>query len=1560
MFKGRRLVTSVAGSRNRARRALIVMLLVVAVQCTLIGSIAADELRGMWIDGWHAGYLNQSQVDKLLGVVGSSTNKGDIRNANLNAVFVEVRRHADVCYPSGLGEPYFQWALTPANFNALQAIINAAHDTTGGKKRIEVHCWVVAFNTGGNEVYDAHSSASNPDNYWPTRNNSGAENEYKSFDPGHPKAADYTVNVAMDLVNNFDIDGIHWDYIRFVNATEGYNPTSVARYNARYGTSGQPSYTNTNFQQWRRDQVTSVVRKTYARMLAVKPGIKHSCSVITSVPSPTTSTRAAFQTTPPYKTYYSDWDSWLEEGIVDMIVPMDYFDQSTYASDYTKWINYQKDRKQGRHMVIGPGTYLNTKTNAINQLLATRTASPAGNYADGFCGYCYYEPYAGGTWADFSSTLVSQVTPTAANIPSMPWKISPTKGHISGSVTIGATGAWCDGAYGATVSISGPASKSMRCDGTGFYAFIDLTPGTYTVTASVPGYADVVKTVKVQIGSVTGNMYVTDFAVGALPPPAISNVQASTPTNSSVTITWTTDQASTTQIDYGTTSGYGSSTTLNSSLVTSHSQTITGLSPLTLYHFRVRSTNSNGTRNSGDYTFTTNGPPAISSIQAINIGATSATITWTTNADSDSAVNYGLTTGYGGVASNASMVKNHSVALSGLAANKEYHFKCSSSNAYGNASSTDYTFTTTPTVTELVVDNTDPGWTNTSPGTNQWSVGTSAIPMVGSNYLWASGEASTSETSSTRKCRWTPNLPASGYYDVYAFYQTGTNRTSTARYVIYHYGGQTPSTQNQNGGSGGAYYLLASDVPFEAGTSGYVELSTVNAGSGVVVSADAAKWVYKGPLDLTPPEISISAPSTSLTRSGPVSYTITYDGADNVTLIAANVALNKTGTANGTVSVSGSGNTTRTVTINNITGTGTLGISIAAGTASDNAANFAPAAGPATTFTVDNTPPVITIGNPSAATTSSEPITYTVTYTGADLVSLTASNITLNKTGTANGAIGVSGTDNTSRTVTISNITGDGTLGITIAAGTASDAAGNTAPSAGPSNTVIVDNSPLGIAIGAPSAALTNTGPVSYTVTYSGVSSISLQSSDVTLNRTGTANGTVSVTGSGNTTRTVTISNITGDGTIGISIAAGTATGSGGGSAPACGPSATFNVDNTPPVVVIGAPSATPTTAGPVNYLLVYGSATSVTLTSSDITLNKTGTADGTVSISGSGNTMRTVTISNITGDGTLSISVAAGTARDNAGNQTAACGPSAVIVVDNSAPVMNGVTSQRYSTSTTSLLAGWSGTDGGTGIVRYEYAVGTSAGAVNIKGWTSAATATSLTITGLTLAYNGVYYISARAVDGMGNTSSVMTSPPTRIARPVTSIQQAKSYADNQAIALPARTITARFADCFYVAEPNRIAAIRIQGFTTAVVGQKVTVMGVLGLFGGCERAILNPEVTNPTSGALIQPLFMTTGVAGGGAFNSSTPGISGGSGVHNVGVYVRMAGKVGNLLSGGFDLVDGSSISDSAGNAGIKVVSSNRPAVGAQTIVTGVVSCEKVNGVTYPVLLATNIISL
>src|SRR5206468_10187081 len=89
-------------------------------------------------------------------------------------------------------------------------------------------------------------------------------------------------------------------------------------------------------------------------------------------------------------------------------------------------------------------------------------------------------------------------------------------------------------------------------------------------------------------------------------PPVISAVTASSITASGATITWTTDEGSDSQVDYGLTTVYGSTSTLNASLVTSHSGGLSGLTGVTLYHYRVRSRDAAGNLAlSTDQTFTT-------------------------------------------------------------------------------------------------------------------------------------------------------------------------------------------------------------------------------------------------------------------------------------------------------------------------------------------------------------------------------------------------------------------------------------------------------------------------------------------------------------------------------------------------------------------------------------------------------------------------------------------------------------------------------------------------------------------------------------------------------------------------------------------------------------------------------------------------------------------------------------------------------------------------------------------------------------------------------------------
>lgn len=382
--------------------------------------------------------------------------------------------------------------------------------------------------------------------------------------------------------------------------------------------------------------------------------------------------------------------------------------------------------------------------------------------------------------------------------------------------------------------------------------------------------------------------------------------------------------------------------------------------------------------------------------------------------------------------------------------------------------------------------------------------------------------------------------------------------------VIHFY--QDSACLTQSLGSGSKAGFIAAGIPITiltANSSFSLYAVTANS-SGTIVSTCQLVSVFKH--DSIPPALTIGAPSVSLINlAASVSFPITYTGADTITLAGANVTINGTGgvTCSGK-SVTGSGSTSRTLTISGCTGDGSFTVSLAAGTAQDEAANLAPSAGPSATVTVDNTAPTLAISAPSQTLVKSTAgVSYTLTYAGASSVSLSSSDVTLVTTGTANCLMAVGGSGLTTRNIIISTCTGDGTVAISVNAGTASDLALNTAAAAGPSASFTVDNTAPSIAISAPSSGsvIATTGTTTYTVTYTGASSATLSSGDISLNVTGGSSCSVGVTGTGATTRTVTLSNclVTG-GTVGISLASGTASDTLGNFSSSAGPSATINV----------------------------------------------------------------------------------------------------------------------------------------------------------------------------------------------------------------------------------------------------------------------------------------------------------------------------------------------------------------------------------------------------------------
>jgi subtilisin-like proprotein convertase family protein len=175
---------------------------------------------------------------------------------------------------------------------------------------------------------------------------------------------------------------------------------------------------------------------------------------------------------------------------------------------------------------------------------------------------------------------------------------SPANGAtVSGNVTVTATASdnravsevrfYADGGLIGT-DTSSPYSVSWNAAAAG--------AGSHTLTAQASDAA----------GNV-GNAAAVNVTVSLdTTPPTISAVAASSITTTSAVITWTTNEASDTQVQYGTTTSYGATTPLDANLVTSHRVTLTGLSRNTTYNYRVRSMDAAGNVSfSGNFTFTT-------------------------------------------------------------------------------------------------------------------------------------------------------------------------------------------------------------------------------------------------------------------------------------------------------------------------------------------------------------------------------------------------------------------------------------------------------------------------------------------------------------------------------------------------------------------------------------------------------------------------------------------------------------------------------------------------------------------------------------------------------------------------------------------------------------------------------------------------------------------------------------------------------------------------------------------------------------------------------------------
>jgi uncharacterized lipoprotein YddW (UPF0748 family) len=450
-------MTACHPGRGRGIRAVALFLL-------LASAAHASEYRAFWVETFNTRLGTRAEIDAVIN---------DAVASNANALFAQVRRRGDSWYldtreplteVAGVGEPDVtgRWTLDP-----LRYLLDQAH-----ARGIEVHAFVIVgaifqgdpatrLPADPRHVFLQHVWQKEGSAQWATRTRSGETRFGTDYwlDLGHPDAATYTVDVLAHLVARYDVDGIHLDRIRYPEVADaGYNETSVARFNARHGTSGLPSASDPLWSDWRREQVTNFVRRLYVTVKAIRPATRVSAALITFGAGPSASD--GFARTEPYTRVFQDWEGWAREGILDLLVPMVYKRDSVaaQAAQFEDWTRFAVATGPS---IIGLGAYLNTIEGTMRQ---ARFARGAGALGVNF--YSLANPSEGQSRTAFFTAARELFTPAE-----LPPPLVQTTGHLRGITRPD------------TVVTLEPGGRTTRSDGSGFFAFTHLAPGRYRVGA---------------------------------------------------------------------------------------------------------------------------------------------------------------------------------------------------------------------------------------------------------------------------------------------------------------------------------------------------------------------------------------------------------------------------------------------------------------------------------------------------------------------------------------------------------------------------------------------------------------------------------------------------------------------------------------------------------------------------------------------------------------------------------------------------------------------------------------------------------------------------------------------------------------------------------------------------------------------------------------------------------------------------------------------------------------------------------------------------------------------
>ncbi len=297
------------------------------------------EVRAVWLttnfqlDWPPKSYDPEIQKKSLLEIL------DNLKSKNFNTVYFQVRSQGSVLYKSNY-EPWSQYLTgrlgEAPSYDPLAFIINEAH-----KRNLEVHAWLNMVNVKSGDspiqiTNPLHIALARPE--W-IRKYFEANSVTYWLDVGFPEVRDYLKSLCVELVENYDIDGIHLDYIRYpgIDFDDSLSYEMFGKGKTR--------------EDFRRDNINSLVASIYDTVTSIKPMIK-----VGSAPIGIYENISGARGLEGKNSVFQDAREWLRRKKQDYIAPQIYWDLSSnprfeiLVADWTK-------QNFDRQVVIGIGAY---------------------------------------------------------------------------------------------------------------------------------------------------------------------------------------------------------------------------------------------------------------------------------------------------------------------------------------------------------------------------------------------------------------------------------------------------------------------------------------------------------------------------------------------------------------------------------------------------------------------------------------------------------------------------------------------------------------------------------------------------------------------------------------------------------------------------------------------------------------------------------------------------------------------------------------------------------------------------------------------------------------------------------------------------------------------------------------------------------------------------------------------------------------------------------------------------------------------------------------------------